>query len=102
LGRAHPGARCERDTQVSLRAGAGYPPGPDYDVEATRESLRAIDVPVLIVTAEHDALTGVQVADRFTEILPRAEVRMIPGAGHFPWVDQPEAFRTAVDTFLSE
>ena len=25
---------------------------------------------------------------------------VVPGAGHFPWVDQPAAFRAAVDPFL--
>jgi pimeloyl-ACP methyl ester carboxylesterase len=89
------------DTQVSLRAGAGYPPGPGYDVEAARESLRSIDVPVLIVVAELDALTGVAVADRFAAQLPRTEVRVIPGAGHFPWVDQPDGLRSAVEGFLA-
>ena len=89
------------DTQMSLRAAAGFPPGPDYDVEAARESLRTIDVPVLVVVGERDALTGVRVADRFTETLPRAEVAVLPGAGHFPWVDEPDAFHDAVSAFLS-
>jgi pimeloyl-ACP methyl ester carboxylesterase len=88
------------DTQMSLRAGAGFPPGPDYDVDAARASLEALDVPVLLVVAEHDAMTGATVADRFAATLPTAEVAVVAGAGHFPWVDQPEAFRTAVADFL--
>ena len=88
------------DTQMSLRAGAGYPPGPDYDVAAAAESLRSVDVPVLVVVGEHDALTGVAVADRFADALPRAEVALINGAGHFPWVDQPAVFAQVVSAFL--
>jgi pimeloyl-ACP methyl ester carboxylesterase len=86
---------------MSLRANAGYAPGPDYDVHGARESLRAITAPTLIVVGERDALTGVAVADRFAEVLPSAHVAVVKGAGHFPWVDEPDAFRNAVESFLS-
>jgi pimeloyl-ACP methyl ester carboxylesterase len=89
------------DSQMSLRANAGYAPGPDYDAEAARESLRSIRAEVLIVVGERDALTGVTVADRLAGTLPRAETVVLPGAGHFPWVDAPDAFCTAVEGFLS-
>ena len=89
------------DDQVSLRAAAGYVPGPDYDAGAALASLKGISAAVLIVVGELDALTGVSVADRFAEVLPDATVAVIPGAGHFPWVDQPEAFVSAVAAFLS-
>jgi proline iminopeptidase len=38
-----------------------------------------------------------QVAASFRD----AQVVVLPGAGHFPWVDEPEAFAGAVETFLS-
>lgn len=88
------------DEQVSLRAAAGYVPGPDYDAGAALASLKDIAASVLVVVGELDALTGVSVADRFVEVLNDATVVVIPGAGHFPWVDQPAAFREAVATFL--
>lgn len=89
------------DTQMSLRANAGYPPGPDYDPTAARESLRSVRAEVLIVVGEHDALTGAAVAQQFVKFLPRSEVVTIAGAGHFPWVDEPVAFRDVVESFLS-
>lgn len=89
------------DTQMSLRANAGYPPGPDYDPIAARESLRSVRAEVLVVVGEHDALTGVAVAQCFAELLPNAAVATIAGAGHFPWVDEPAAFCRAVEDFLS-
>ena len=88
------------DEQVSLRAAAGYVPGPDYDPAAALASLKGITAAVLVVVGELDAMTGVSVADRFVETLPDARVAVIPGAGHFPWVDAPEAFRDAVAAFL--
>ena len=88
------------DTQMSLRAGAGYPPGPDYDVAATVAELRQVRASVLVVVGEHDALTGVSVAGRFAEVVPEVTVEVLAGAGHFPWVDQPEPFRNAIEHFL--
>jgi proline iminopeptidase len=89
------------DTQMSLRASAGFAPGPDYDVDAARSSLKALDVPVLVVVGERDAMTGVTVADRFAATLPTVDVAVVAGAGHFPWVDEPAAFRGIVADFLS-
>jgi proline iminopeptidase len=89
------------DGQMSLRASAGYAPAAEYDASAARESLGAITAPTLVVVGERDALTGAAVADRFAEAIPDVRVARISDAGHFPWVDQPAAFRATVEDFLS-
>lgn len=89
------------DRQMSLRANAGYVPGPDFDVDQARESLTAIRAEVLVVVGDRDALTGAAVADNFVAAIPRAHVAVLSGAGHFPWVDEPDAFRSVVEEFLS-
>lgn len=89
------------DTQMSLRANAGYLPSPAYDVARARESLKAIEAEVLVVVGDRDALTGAAVADNFASVIPRAEIVVLPGAGHFPWVDEPDAFSSAVRDFLN-
>ncbi|HMC70792.1 MAG TPA: hypothetical protein VKJ07_16665, partial [Mycobacteriales bacterium] len=58
---------------MSLRANAGYAPGPDYDPTAARESLRDVRAEVLVIVGNRDALTGASVAERFLEVLPHAE-----------------------------
>jgi pimeloyl-ACP methyl ester carboxylesterase len=88
------------DRQMSLRATAGYMPGPDFDADQARASLEDVRAEVLIVVGERDALTGATVADKFAAAIPRAEVAVLPGAGHFPWVDEPDAFSSAVRDFL--
>lgn len=89
------------DDQVSLRAAAGYVPGADYDAEAARRSLAEITARVLIVVGELDAMTGVAVADELAALIPAAQVAVVPGAGHFPWVDEPATFAKAVRSFLA-
>ena len=88
------------DRQMSLRANAGYAPAADYDVDAVRESLRSIKAETLVVVGERDALTGASVGQRLASVIPRAQVVVVPNAGHFPWVDEPAAFRDAVGKFL--
>lgn len=88
------------DGQMSLRANAGYMPGPDYDADRARDSLKSINAETLVVVGDRDALTGAAVAEQFASVIPRAEVAVVAGAGHFPWVDEPESFSSTVRDFL--
>lgn len=89
------------DRQSSRRAELGF--GVDLDSVDTAgmlASLAVLDVPVLVVGGERDALTGVASVDRVAASFPSARSVVLPRAGHFPWVDEPEAFRAAVADFL--
>jgi pimeloyl-ACP methyl ester carboxylesterase len=88
------------DEQVSLRAAAGYAPSAGYDAAAAADELRAVKAQVLVVVGSLDALTGASVGQRFVDVLPDACASVIEGAGHFPWVDQPERFAAVVRDFL--
>jgi pimeloyl-ACP methyl ester carboxylesterase len=92
---------ADADSQMSLRANAGFAPGPDYDMAAARASLGSVSAPTLIVVGERDAMTGAAVGDRFAEVIPQAEVVAVSGAGHFPWVDEPAKFAAGVEAFLA-
>ena len=89
------------DHQMSLRASAGYAPGPGYDVDAVRQSLQQVRCETLVVVGERDALTGASVGEQFVAEIRQAELAVIPGAGHFPWVDEPSAFAGVVADFLA-
>jgi pimeloyl-ACP methyl ester carboxylesterase len=65
-----------------------------------KERLRFIDVPTLIVWGEQDKILSAEHAREWQRRLPQAEVALIPGAGHFPHVEQPEACLPRVMEFL--
>lgn len=89
------------DHQVSKRAELGFGAGIEgVDVESVLVGLQALDVPVLVVGGERDALTGVASVHAVAASFGNAAAAVIPRAGHFPWVDEPQAFRQVVGEFL--
>jgi pimeloyl-ACP methyl ester carboxylesterase len=70
---------------------------PTLDVRA---ELRTIEAPTLVVVGEDDFIAGPVCAEAITAELPGARFVTIPEAGHFVYVEQPEAFRAALTEFL--
>lgn len=62
-------------------------------------SCQGLDVPVLIVDGERDVRPRWAV-DSLERGLPRVRRVVLPGAGHLPWVEDPEGFRGAVGAVL--
>ncbi len=90
------------DRQMSKRAGLGFGAGGEQvDVPALLEGLSRVTAPVLVLGAERDAATGVESVANVAACFPTAETVVLPRAGHFPWVDEPEEFSSAVAAFLS-
>ncbi len=71
------------------------------DVEAVRAALATVTVATLVVAGERDGITGVESAHTVAAAMPGARTVVLPRAGHFPWVDEPDAFRAAVSGFLT-
>ncbi len=73
-------------------------PEPD---EVTK-GLAGLKAPVLIVAGELDysprPSVAAQAAARF---FPHAETAVVPGGGHFPWLDDPKSLVTAITEFLT-
>jgi proline iminopeptidase len=59
-----------------------------------------LEVPVLIVDGAEDIRPRWAV-DSLERALPRASRQMLKGAGHCPWVEDPNGFRSAVGSFLA-
>jgi pimeloyl-ACP methyl ester carboxylesterase len=61
-----------------------------------RERLGEIAVPAVVVTGTADQMTPEKHARRLAESLPRAELRLVPGAGHMVMLEQPQAVAEAL------
>jgi proline-specific peptidase len=87
------------DRQMSPRAETGIAAGLRAAGDRTAE-LSAVDVPTLVVAGGLDVITPPSGGRRLAESLPAAEFVLLDGVGHFPWVDGPEEFAAAVESFL--
>lgn len=65
-----------------------------------RERLRNLDAPVLVVHGDADPRPLAAVEALASE-LPRAELVVLPGVGHFPYLEAPEALRWVLRRFLA-
>jgi pimeloyl-ACP methyl ester carboxylesterase len=74
----------------------------DRESASVVADLAAVTTPVLVLTGQLDGLTGVSVGDVVAGVFKDARHVTIAGAGHFPWVDQPERFVAAVRDFLAD
>jgi len=64
------------------------------------ETLKTINVPTLLVTADEDILTGVNEAELMRRHIAGSQLRVIPKAGHYsPW-EQPEEAARLLRQFL--
>jgi pimeloyl-ACP methyl ester carboxylesterase len=63
-------------------------------------ALHRLDKPTLVIWGEADALVPIALAQRQRETFPCAEIVTINRAGHWPFVDDPDAVREPLLRFL--
>jgi pimeloyl-ACP methyl ester carboxylesterase len=56
--------------------------------------------PCLVVVGEADVITPVEKAQAIAALMPQARLVVVPGAGHLPNLEAPQAFQHAVFPFL--
>jgi proline iminopeptidase len=103
-GRWDEGAQVNAMAGVSERhqaARQGFFAGVSLDVAGTRDALKELDAPVLLYAGDLDPLVTPAMVQEAALLFTDATVVVQPGAAHFPWVDDPEAFAAAVRSFLS-
>ncbi|WP_210592937.1 alpha/beta fold hydrolase [Streptomyces sp. GESEQ-35] len=71
-----------------------------YDPPATRAALTRLAAPVLLYAGELDGGPRPALVRRAAGAFPNAEWAVQPGAGHYPWLDDPEFFVRRVAAFL--
>ena len=62
--------------------------------------LSAVRAPTLVAVGEHDKADFHAIAERLAREIPDAELVVIPGAGHLPSMEQPDATAALVRRFL--
>ncbi|MER5636516.1 alpha/beta hydrolase [Kitasatospora sp. NPDC002227] len=96
--RAHAAADpAQRSLPVSEHYYRDYAP----DTEALRHRLGALPCPVLLLAGELDLWPTTKSAADAASLFPDVVLAVQPGAGHYPWLDDPQAFAATVESFLS-
>ncbi|MGA5323355.1 alpha/beta fold hydrolase [Streptomyces seoulensis] len=72
-----------------------------FDPPATRAALAVLAVPVLLLTGEFDLNSPPETVAAFADLFPDARLTVQPGAGHYPWLDDPERFTAVAADFLA-
>lgn len=74
----------------------------EQPVPDAAERLAEIDVPTLVVVGERDRPDILRFADRLAAEIPAARLLTLPGVGHLPNLEAPEAFNAAMAEFFAE
>ncbi len=96
--RAHAAADpAQRVLAVSEHYYKDYTPDP----EELRRRLGILHCPVLLLAGEVDLWPTAKAAADAASLFPEVTLAVQPGAGHYPWLDDPQAFTATVEGFLS-
>jgi pimeloyl-ACP methyl ester carboxylesterase len=101
-GRWDDAARAHVTVGISERARAvmaRYSADGAFDPGATVASLARLSAPVLVYGGALDVIPA-ETLEQAARVFPRGEVGVQPGAGHYPWLDDPAAFSAAISAFL--
>ncbi len=62
--------------------------------------LRALDLPACVIWGDGDPYLGPEHAESFRAAFPRCTLTRLPGLGHWPFIDDPDAVREPLLAFL--
>lgn len=96
-------ARAHAATEVAEtneEAAERYASAGAFEPATTRAAVAASGARVLLLAGALDGGPLPRVAAAVAELLPEAELIVQPGAGHFPWLDDPRRFTETVAAFL--
>src|SRR5205807_990137 len=73
---------------------------PGQEAPELAAALRERDVPALVIWGEHDAYLPASFAARQRELVPNAEVHVLPGSGHWPFIDAADVVERLLVEFV--
>jgi len=71
-----------------------------YEALPLEEQLDDLEMPVLVIMGDDDRIVAPEASRHSADVIPHAELLVIPHAGHLPHEETPEAFLKAVHAFL--
>jgi proline iminopeptidase len=95
-------ARAHVEVGISERARAviaNFRAEGAFDPAVTREAIGRLSAPVLLYGGELDADPAPETLETAARLFPAATVTVQPAAAHYPWVDDPDFFSTAIKSF---
>jgi pimeloyl-ACP methyl ester carboxylesterase len=84
------GLQARSATERNADAAAAYYSDAALTPDATRTALTKLDAPVLLLAGEYDVALPPPCAATYAGLFPGAELAVQPGAGHYPWLDDPQ------------
>lgn len=70
-----------------------------FERQTLASGLSAVRLPALFIHGEEDPMPA-RATSETAALIPGAVVEIIPGCGHFPWLEQPGEVRRLVERFL--
>ncbi|MFI9813408.1 alpha/beta fold hydrolase [Saccharothrix variisporea] len=89
------------DAERSKEAQQGYWAEGAFSPGHTRRALADLAIPVLVYAGGVDPVSPPHLVRQLAELIPGAEYTEQPGAGHFPWIDDPEFLVKRLAAFLT-
>ena len=74
----------------------------DGSLSRRSEELRKIAVPVSLIWGEADTVTPLSQGQNLAKLTRARSIKIIPGVGHIPHIEDPHAFFAALDGALSD
>ena len=88
------------EQQVNEIAAAEFGAAGAFDPAATRAALTGLQAPTLVLGGELDLQRPPLITAEYAALFPQSRLVFEPGAGHYPWLDDPGSFASAVNAFL--
>jgi pimeloyl-ACP methyl ester carboxylesterase len=93
-------AKAPDATRLIAGANRFWAAAPPYDPKLAGR-LRRATCPALVLWGERDPLLPLAFAEAYRDLLPRAELEVLPACGHLPHFEQERRFVDAVRDFLT-
>jgi pimeloyl-ACP methyl ester carboxylesterase len=66
-----------------------------------RQRLHRVNVPTLLIWGDKDAITSPAYGEAYAKLIPGAKFSLVPGAGHYPHIEKPDAFLSVLKPFIA-